>query len=45
MTDHLPDDDVTGLWKTQTEGRPIMLGEIRSKAMKFERRIRRRNLL
>ena len=45
MTDHLPDDDLTSLWKTQTEERPIMLNEIRSKATRFEREIRWRNLL
>ena len=45
MTSYLPDDDLTSLWKTQTEERPIMLSEIRSKATRFERQIRWRNLL
>lgn len=45
MTSHLPDDDLMRLWKTQTEERPMMLSEIRSKATKFERQIRWRNLL
>jgi hypothetical protein len=45
VTSQLPDDDLMRLWKTQTEERPVVLSEIRSKATKFERQIWRRNLL
>ena len=45
MTTQPPDEDVAILWKVQSVDRPIMLSDIRSKAMRFERRVRWRNLL
>lgn len=45
MASQPPDDDLTSLWKAQTDGGSMMLSDIRSKATKFEKQIRRRNLL